>query len=80
MAVQCIKTTPVVEMKNKPIGIIIKEKRESMYLSKTKLARLAGVHEPSIHLVENGGSLKAETFIKICMVLGLTMEDFAEKS
>jgi predicted transcriptional regulator len=53
----------------------IREIRHERMISKTELARLAGVSAATIDRIEKGESCRMETMRKILLALGLTLED-----
>lgn len=55
----------------------LKEIRESRLLSKSELARLAGVSAVTIDRIERGEECRMETKRKILMALGIRLEDRA---
>ena len=53
----------------------VKELREKKLISKSELARKAGVSTVTIDRVERGESCRLETMRKIILALGYTLED-----
>ncbi len=53
----------------------VREIRQERMISKTELARLAGVSAATIDRIERGESCRIETMRKIVMALGFTLED-----
>jgi DNA-binding XRE family transcriptional regulator len=53
----------------------VKKLRESMLLSKTELARLAGVSAVTIDRIERGEDCRMETKRKIVLALGFTLAE-----
>lgn len=53
----------------------VKELRESMLMSKTELARLAGVSAVTIDRIERGETCRMETKRKIVLALGFTLAE-----
>ena len=51
----------------------VKEVREARMLSKSELARLAGVSPLTIHRIENGYTCRMATKRKILLALGLRL-------
>jgi len=49
--------------------------RESKLISKTELARLAGVSQVTIDRIERGEACRMETMRKIVLALGFTLAD-----
>ena len=64
------------KMKNslQDIGHAIYAQRTFRRLSQVELAELAGVTFRPIHQIENGRSIRLETLIRICDVLGLDVD------
>lgn len=52
----------------------VKEIRESLLMSKTELARKAGVSPITIDRIEKGTPCRLETMRKIILALGLTLD------
>ena len=52
----------------------VKEIRESLLMSKTELARKAGVSPITIDRIERGTPCRLETMRKIILALGLTLD------
>lgn len=55
----------------------LKEIRESRLMSKSELARLAGVSAVTIDRIERGEECRMETKRKILLALGIRLEDRA---
>ncbi len=53
----------------------LRKYRENLLLSKSELARKAGVSVLTIDRVERGGKCRMETKRKILIALGLSLED-----
>jgi len=53
----------------------VREIREKKLISKTELARLAGVSAVTIDRIERGEACRVETMRKIIIALGFTLED-----
>lgn len=53
----------------------VREIRKGRMLSKTELARLAGVSAATIDRIEQGGFCRMETRRKIILALGFTLEE-----
>ncbi len=53
----------------------LKKLRESMLMSKTELARLAGVSAVTIDRIERGEDCRMETKRKIVLALGFTLAE-----
>ena len=53
----------------------VRKLRESMLMSKTELARLAGVSTVTIDRIERGEECRMETKRKIVLALGFTLSD-----
>jgi DNA-binding XRE family transcriptional regulator len=53
----------------------VRKLRESMLMSKTELARLAGVSPVTIDRIERGEDCRMETKRKIILALGFTLSD-----
>lgn len=53
----------------------VRELRESMLMSKTELARLAGVSAVTIDRIERGETCRMETKRKIVLALGFTLAE-----
>ena len=53
----------------------VRKLRESMLMSKTELARLAGVSPVTIDRIERGEECRMETKRKIILALGFTLSD-----
>ena len=53
----------------------VKTLRESMLMSKTELARLAGVSAATIDRIERGEECRMETKRKIILAFGLTLAE-----
>ncbi len=52
----------------------VKKMREAMMLSKTELARLAGISPLTLNRIEQGKDCRVATKRKILLALGLTIE------
>jgi DNA-binding XRE family transcriptional regulator len=52
----------------------VKKMREAMMLSKTELARLAGISPLTLNRIEQGKDCRMATKRKILLALGLTIE------
>jgi DNA-binding XRE family transcriptional regulator len=53
----------------------VKKLRESMLMSKTELARLAGVSAVTIDRIERGEECRMETKRKVVLALGFTLAE-----
>lgn len=53
----------------------VRELREKMLISKSELARKAGVSTVTIDRIERGEGCRLETMRKIILALGYTLED-----
>ncbi len=53
----------------------VKKLRESMLMSKTELARLAGVSAVTVDRIERGEECRMETKRKIVLALGFTLAE-----
>jgi DNA-binding XRE family transcriptional regulator len=53
----------------------VKKLREKMLMSKSELARKAGISTVTVDRIERGESCRVETMRKIILALGYTLED-----
>ena len=53
----------------------VKKIREKMLMSKSELARKAGISTVTVDRIERGESCRVETMRKIILALGYTLED-----
>jgi len=53
----------------------VREIRQGRMMSKTELARVAGISAPTIDRIEQGGFCRMETRRKIILALGFTLEE-----
>lgn len=67
-------------MKQKNIGSVIRERRELLGMTREQIAEKTGINPQTIYKIENGHALpRLGTFISLCYVLGLKIEDFVEE-
>jgi len=58
----------------KKLGIVIKNRRESLHLKQEDLAEMGGITIKTLHLIESGkGNPSIETLNKVTAVLGLEL-------
>lgn len=67
-------------VKQKSIGIVIRNRRELLGLTREQVAEKAYMNHQTVYKIENGYTLpRLGSFIHLCYVLGLKIEDFVEE-